>query len=1704
MSQVRKHLKIAISLAMAALFALSCSRSGGQTQFSKNMEADANKPAPTYEEWVSLVGQEKADALFAGIGQDSLNVLSYGVGISNMVNFINAVAAPQAMIDLVGNDFTAAVAGQQGPGGKTGLGSLTILSLLKNVDAYAQAPNNVSSNLPGAPGYCGGGPVHTTGPCDIDVVKKLAAIVNMLQSAGTLKTKMVALFGPAGFNLARNVSGANDLLYIQRMAKVVAQVDGETVSANCAAVGRVCALLTALTPAEITGKLSLMIMYKPALGVAYADKLIETIQTISYADITARLQPLITNVTVANITNKLGPILENVTDCTKMGYTVSHIAPVGNVVTVLAPIVNQVADPVKLAGVINGIEDAPTWTTIKTAIGPTNKWVGGQQTWGSPVKAQPYGTAGSGATITVNMAGGRISSFGGLGTGSGYHPDVTITNAWPGCTSAPVLHPVIVEGVITSITIANDGTGSCSTVSGAAITLSDPVTTTGMARLVNMINTITPANYFEMLALIDTVSNAQKLVLLIQDGKDVTDLVQMLNAMTPVDTAGVPLTGCTGVLTITGGGATTDATASGFFTGAGASGPLAYIAVATPGVGYTSQPTVTDAGCGNITAYVTSVISSTNTLTGIYLNALPVNSMAELLENVSPISNITRLREVVDGQRIFDNTGIQQTAASAGTYLYKMVQLISNLNQASEGPIKVTQLINGVTNTDKIIDLIYQVTVTSNLSQIINGIFSQSLPAGCSDAPVSGYGTPGACDLGATTTAGNGFLWGPKNNAVNTLVYVVQNVSTTANLVAMINGTLPAQMKDLINHISVGSQVEDSVSATCATCAGLAAATSTYSAAGMKLVKIIDYPGLNPHDLSWVMNNVSSIIKMAKLITYMPIGQTVSNTPGPFNPGPLTTGTGKVGDLLVKVLSPSGNCWTANNGLVSISVTAPGAGYSAGATVTFTGGGTNAIGVATVNSSGQVSGLNLANDGSGYASGALTINPVNGGAGATGVAVVGSCSSTRGLTQSAGTGPMSNIGKGKIVNMIDYISGSSHTVAMTQLANVINGVRDSQKLGDLINNVQKSSNVVALLNAVLDPYNNNGGSTANLVTLLDQLPAAEVHKLTSLIQQLNPAIETALDTNPQADQDLVAQLMAPYNQQAAYNAAGAGNVTAITLGAPGVVTAAGHTLTVGRQVIFSTTGAATLAAPLNANQLYYVATVPVPGTSFTVTSTPGGGPITTTSAAVLGGGTIVAISSEPTATSGVGQATMNALLGSLPMTNGTAQNGYGGAPLVSFVGGCTTLPTATAVVGTGSVTRVDMTVPALTDPSCAAGSVPSFSAGTAAISAVTAPFANRAPAAASGGNTTVSHRSLYVVDNNANTGYVAFPNITFTGACTNITGNAYINGLSKINLDTQGAGCTSPPAVSIAGGGGATAKALVAGPIATLSNLNPGSGYVAGQTCPLIGAGGTGGTVTITTVGAAGNITAYALGAAGADYIIDQTVSIGGAATAYATVDAAGTITGYTVSNSGCGYTGVVTATIAAGSCSGTAPVPGAVTISAGGQVTAVALGTAGTLCVRNPRVILSAGTSRGDAATLTVGTTTVAGKVIAITMSDAANNLANVLANTEKSPVSTGSINYGSNVPTISAREAMVRLIVHGTTYNGGVFPGVGPAHLAYNVMSVLTGPISVETVINMMNSDSVSLADLNTLIGCGDGVFYGPSTTTDFEAVCRAYMYW
>ena len=377
MSKFKRHLKAGLLFVVAAAFALNCARSS-KTQFAQNMENDAGKAAPTYEEWVALVGQSKADQLYAGIGQDSLNLLTYGIGESNMVQLINSIGDGSKLVTLVGNDGIAG----NGPGAATGLGAVVTIFLLKAVDTQMQT--NISANLP----------TGAAVPGDTLTVTNLANVVNGL-SPTEIQTKLIELFGPLGFNLTRSLAVASvapaytpaeQQLIVNRMARVVAHVDGGVVACN-----KLCTLLTSLTAAEITGatgKLKDMMTYNLASGMTLANKLVETIETTSSI---ANLVTVVQGVSYANITAKMMPIINAVDDCTKMGYTINNVTSLPTLIS----LINFVQVPTNMGLLINTAENGATWTD---QVSPAETWGTGPLGQGS--KGAPFSTAPTAATIT--------------------------------------------------------------------------------------------------------------------------------------------------------------------------------------------------------------------------------------------------------------------------------------------------------------------------------------------------------------------------------------------------------------------------------------------------------------------------------------------------------------------------------------------------------------------------------------------------------------------------------------------------------------------------------------------------------------------------------------------------------------------------------------------------------------------------------------------------------------------------------------------------------------------------------------------------------------------------------------------------------------------------------------------------------------------------------------------------------------------------------------------------------------------------------------------------------------------------------------------------------------------------------------------------------------------------------------------------------
>jgi hypothetical protein len=243
----------------------------------------------------------------------------------------------------------------------------------------------------------------------------------------------------------------------------------------------------------------------------------------------------------------------------------------------------------------------------------------------------------------------------------------------------------------------------------------------------------------------------------------------------------------------------------------------------------------------------------------------------------------------------------------------------------------------------------------------------------------------------------------------------------------MIDDIAPAKVIELVNHVSTYSQHNDGDTHVYPRgAAGDALNTAALSAGGRRLVKIVENT-TTISQLVFVTNNVSSIIKMSKLVSFMDIG-TVT-----------TDGTGKLAVLINAVTGL--NCY--NSAIV------PGRGDTTDA------------------------------------------NPDD----SVGCNALGSTNAQ---------------GMGKMVNVIEFVSGATTSAAMVQLKNLLNGSSDPQyinKLADLINQTVNSSNIVGLLNGVTDPR--YGTSTNDLVTLMNNMPRGEITKLVSLIGEIGNATGTA-------------------------------------------------------------------------------------------------------------------------------------------------------------------------------------------------------------------------------------------------------------------------------------------------------------------------------------------------------------------------------------------------------------------------------------------------------------------------------------------------------------------------------------------------------------------------------------------------------------------
>lgn len=924
---------------------------------------------------------------------------------------------------------------------------------------------------------------------------------------------------------------------------------------------------------------------------------------------------------------------------------------------------------------------------------------------------------------------------------------------------------------------------------------------------------------------------------------------------------------------------------------------------------------------------------------------------------------------------------------------------------------KLATLINTITNVTRMMDLVYRaedgfytsattrVSVSNcpnrgidNLLVLVNNINTDA--AAHAAVPVNAAGNQATNNelITAAYMIDNVAL-DPANNLVakrNKVKYLVENIGTTFDALKLacysaagdnLGAGTTCDDLGLINQVAAGSKIND-------------ASVGDLTAAGQKLV-----------NMTGQINEIEDMRFLVRKVKMKPLTDLVA--------GLLIAGTANTANLINQINGD--DCWETPvtypgpvvqplAGIIGATVTSgAGANYTGQTTVTLSGGATGRPLLTATNRVGGIVILTEGNNVTYNSTPPITITDAGGGTGSTATAVTGRCvynapTDFRGFPSVTSTGAL---GLGKMVNIVNHLSGS-----ITNLVTMINNVTDGQKLGILINGINRSSNLVGLMNATVDPARSNNATITDMVNLINNITRQDTYKLFHMIESFGNAQEiNNLDTIPSGDHDLVAQLIASYNQTNIATTSGVGY-----------------------------SAMATLVSSLSLN---------------------GGGSCTAGTVTFAGGG-------------GSGAAATLDLAATGTVTDITFTAGAG----------CTSIPTLTVASPGGG--------------------------GTTAV----------AVAYMSGG----SLQRISILD--PGSGYTAPPAVAVgaAGCTTAPTAQGRINGAGSIRVTNPGSGYTTNPSIGFPCGQIPQPYATVSGSLATLNNLYPGKGFVATQTCPVVGAGGSGATVNITSVGAAGDITALTISAGGSGYGVGKIVKIGGNAEIIANVNAAGAITGYTITNSGCGYTGTPVLTLYQATPTCTAGVPTA-TMGASGQVSAIGGGLGGTGC-KGVKVGVSYVT-HSDAGSAIVGSVT-GGVLTSVSVSEPAVNAAQLVQLLDRDGTGQGvAITMNNSSPLvggISAREAMVRLLNHGVTpslassksfFNaslgasgpaGGVagnylrdWPGAGPQHIAGAILNNVGGApsTSTQTLINLMNDDTIDLVDTVILLGCGDRSTYSNGWT-------------
>jgi len=688
------------------------------------------------------------DRLVQGIGEEKTLLLSNSLGKGELDRLTYGVGSFN-MIDLVNRmnstDKLLALLGSNYPEGfETGLGVSRILALINSIDAMMDEKDWNNTNMSSG-----------------DTIGILADFVN-----GVTET--------SGKTAVENLN-----------EKVVGLINGMGIPRDMGLSGN--------DEAKLNAKTKINQLAKMMAHVKDTNKIITIINSSTAAEVTANLKDIIVGVTESN---NLIQVLDQVSDASKMVTLIKDVSDASKIVTVmnsvlnmdkLSTLVNDVDSISKLATVMNGIGDAAKLVTLMNNVSTISK-----------LKDVIDGVTNATDLITVVNGVDSVNM-------------VKLSEVMEGITDTSKLVALMnnVTDKARIVTLVND-------VNESEIIIEVMNGVTGTTKIVSLMNEITP-DVSKLVAVMNgmTAGNGSKLSYTVQNVNDVATLISLINGITTSSKLADLMNEMEDNSTWTGQVVQQqwNATAG---TPSGADSGMVRLVALVNGLSSTENVVKLIHIMNNVSDMskmmrIVQDVKNNDDMINLIRNLpatgtpLPVASLSLIMESTS-LNNIVKMKNLVDGQRAFSNTGDQ------AAYLGKLVTLIQNLDE--NGPAKVSELLNGVTNIDKVIDLTYDVTNIANLSNVLNGV---------------------------------------NQTAVDTLVYMVEQISDISKMVAVINDVTPTNVVSLVNNVDSG--------------------TPNGTEAGQKLNAVIDGTD-TVTNLIFIMNNVNDFGKMATLINTLEVDST--------------------------------------------------------------------------------------------------------------------------------------------------------------------------------------------------------------------------------------------------------------------------------------------------------------------------------------------------------------------------------------------------------------------------------------------------------------------------------------------------------------------------------------------------------------------------------------------------------------------------------------------------------------------------------------------------------------------------------------------------------------------------------------------------------------------------------------------------------------